>query len=77
MDLQKLARMANQIAMNLDYGDDDEKTVAGVVDHLRRFWTPLMLDELADGFEAGEAELCDAAARAVEQLAAQRRAGTA
>lgn len=76
MDLQKLARMANQIAANLDCGDG-EKTVAAVADHLRRFWSPLMIDELADGFDAGEAELCDAAARAVEQLVSQRRAGTA
>ncbi|HEX7034259.1 MAG TPA: formate dehydrogenase subunit delta [Pseudomonadales bacterium] len=76
MDLQKLVRMANQIAANLDCGDE-ETTVAAVADHLRRFWTPLMLDELADGFESGEAELCDAAARAVERLVTQRRAGTA
>lgn len=77
MDLQKLVRMANQIAANLDYGADQEKTAAAVADHLRRFWTPLMLDELVDGLEAGEAELSVTAARAVEQLASQRRAGTA
>ena len=42
MDVEKLVKMANQIAANSDYGPDKEKVAATVADHLTRFWTPAM-----------------------------------
>ena len=77
MNLEKLVRMANQIAANLDYGSDTDKAVAGVADHMHRFWTPMMLEEIADGLHAGKADLSETAAQAVEKLAAERRSGAA
>jgi formate dehydrogenase subunit delta len=78
MNVEKLARMANQIAANFDYGPSGmEKSVAGVVDHLRRFWTPVMLEELASAHRAGQVDLAEAAETAIERLAEERRSSAA
>jgi hypothetical protein len=44
-DVQRLVKMANQIADNFGFHDD---TVARTADHLRRFWAPSMRDKLVD-----------------------------
>ncbi len=75
MEPTKLVRMANQIAANLDYGPDKTKSVAAVVDHLRRFWSPLMLDEITQYMATGDAELSTVAEQALTELIAER--GTA
>src|SRR6516165_2982796 len=49
MDIEKLVRMANQIAANSDYGPDKEKLAATVADHLTRFWTPEMRAAVIEG----------------------------
>lgn len=77
MITEKLVRMANQIAANFDIGADRARAVDGVVDHMRRFWTPAMLDEIADAHRSGKADLSEIAARAVEQLAQERRSSAA
>lgn len=43
--------MAGQIAANC-VGLTDEQAVARITDHLRAFWTPAMIAELAE-FESG------------------------
>ena len=68
MDVEKLARMANQIATNFDYGPDKDKVVAGIVDHLGRFWSPSMRAELIEAHGRGAVELSELAARAVAKL---------
>ncbi len=68
-----MVKMANQIADNWDYGPDKSKAVAGVLDHLRRFWSPLMLDEIAEYMSTGEAKLSTVAKQALEQLIEERR----
>lgn len=70
MGSNKLVRMANQIADNFDYGDDD-KAVAGVLDHLMRFWTLDMKRAIVELKRKGEAGLNEIAAAAVEALAAE------
>ena len=72
MNVNKLIRMANQIAANFDYGGDTAKEVAGVVDHLRRFWTPGMRAEIVEYRRRGGTELNELAAGAVAQLAAEK-----
>ena len=42
VDREKLVRMGEQVAANLDYDDDAEGLVARVADHLSRFWDPRM-----------------------------------
>ncbi len=68
MDVDKLVRMANQIAANFDYGTDKEKVAAGVADHLTRFWTPSMRAAVIEGYRKKVIELSPIAARAVEML---------
>ncbi len=72
MQAEKLVRMANQIAANLDYGPDKAKAVAEVVDHLRRFWSPLMREEIVNHDDQGEVKLSEVAKQAVAQLAEEQ-----
>ncbi len=67
---KKLVRMANQIAENFDYGDRD-KAVAGVLDHLTRFWTVDMKQTIIEQHESGDIGLNEIASRAIEALAKQ------
>ena len=39
----KLLRMAEQIAANMAYTDDQDIVAAKISDHLSRFWDPRML----------------------------------
>jgi formate dehydrogenase subunit delta len=72
MDVNKLVRMANQIAANFDYGPDKTKAVAGVLDHLRRFWTPQMHAEIIEYRKRGGTELNEIATLAVAKLADEK-----
>jgi formate dehydrogenase subunit delta len=65
----KLVRMANQIADNFDYGSDKSKAVAGVLDHLVRFWTPDMKHAIVEQRQAGDIGLNGIADAAVIALA--------
>ena len=47
MRAETLTRMSGQIAANC-VGLTDEQAVARITDHLRAFWTPTMIAELAD-----------------------------
>lgn len=71
MDIEKLVRMANQIAANLDYGPDKEQVAVATADHLRRFWNSSMRAAIVDGHSRKLLDLSPIAARAVEILAAQ------
>jgi len=63
----KLVRMANQIADNFAYGDKD-KAVAGVLDHLTRFWTLDMKQTIIEQSAKGDIGLNEIAAAAVKGL---------
>ena len=47
MRAETLTRMSGQIAANC-VGLTDEQAVARITDHLRAFWTPTMIAELAE-----------------------------
>lgn len=64
MNAEKLARMANQIAANLQYGTQAE-AVATAADHLLRFWNSRMRDELAQAQARGDVQLTEVAALAL------------
>ena len=72
MDVDKLVRMANQIAANLDHGPDKEKVAAAAADHLKRFWSSTMRAAIVEGHCKKVLDLSPLAARAVEILAAQK-----
>ena len=46
VDADKLARMAEQVAANLDFDNDPEALAERVADHLNRFWDPRMKDAI-------------------------------
>jgi len=68
--MEKLVRMANQIG---DYFRTlpEAEAVAGVADHLHRFWTPKMCNEIVGFAESGGAGLNPIAACAVAALKKQ------
>lgn len=65
---EKLVYMANQIARNLALGDNP---VAAMVEHIRAFWSPRMIDALVN---QPDATLDPVAAQAVTQLATRAEA---
>ncbi|WP_428099089.1 formate dehydrogenase subunit delta [Candidatus Rariloculus sp.] len=68
MNVNKLVRMANQIAENFDYGPDKHKAAEGTADHLRRFWTPEMKQLIIPYSRQDRHELSKVAALAVAKL---------
>ena len=64
----KLVRMANQIAQFFTSQPHDE-ALAGIVDHLRSYWTPKMRRQIADHAAAGGAGREPLTLEAVQQLA--------
>jgi formate dehydrogenase subunit delta len=72
MNVEKLVKMANQIAANSDYGSDKSKLAAVVADHLSRFWTPEMRAAIVDGHSKRQVDLSPLATSAVELLAQKR-----
>lgn len=65
-DVQRLVKMANQIADNFSFHDD---AVERTTDHLRRFWAPALRSRLIEYEAAGGSGLNTAAREAVHSLA--------
>lgn len=74
METEKLVRMANQIAANLNFGKDQEKPIAETHLHFKRFWTPQMRQQIVEHYrQAGEdTGLVRVAAEAVARLAEEQ-----
>ena len=70
MKVDKLVRMANQIAQNMEFGANNAKAAEGVADHLTRFWAPSMRAAIIDYYRQGGKGLTETAALAVAKLAA-------
>ena len=64
-DVQRLVKMANQIAENFSFHDD---AVERTADHLRRFWAPSMRARLAEHAAAGGDGLVPTARQAAQGL---------
>ncbi len=73
MNTAKLVRMANDIAANFDCGLDRATELAGVMDHLGRFWSPGMLDAMARHLQSGDTGLSELAEQALRELIEERR----
>jgi formate dehydrogenase subunit delta len=63
--IQHLQSMANQIAANFSYHEDQ---VDRISDHLTRFWAPSMRREILKHVQSGGGGLDPAALEAVRQL---------
>ncbi len=65
---EKLVCMANQIAQYF-MSQPHDQAVAGMVDHLRSFWTPKMRRQIMDHAAVGGAGLESLTLEAVQRLA--------
>lgn len=54
--LKTLIRMANQIA-DFHRPYSEEEAIAGVHTHIKKFWTPYMINDLASAINAGSADV--------------------
>ena len=68
MDTEKLVRMANQIGLFFR-AQGASQAVAGVEDHLRKFWDPRMRRQIVEHLKAGGQGLEPEVRAAVERLA--------
>ncbi|HET6591791.1 MAG TPA: formate dehydrogenase subunit delta [Xanthomonadales bacterium] len=66
-EIDRLVKMANQIADNFAFHED---TVDRVAEHLARFWAPSMRQKLTEYADAGGSGLSPTATAAVQRLAA-------
>jgi formate dehydrogenase subunit delta len=72
VDINKLVRMVNQIAENFDTGDP-ETAVAGVLDHVTRFWTLDMKKQIVAHIQDGKTGLNEIAEGAIRELATNEK----
>ncbi|MBL6752134.1 MAG: formate dehydrogenase subunit delta [Nevskia sp.] len=70
MNAERLVQMANDIGDFFKSEPVREDAVAGIADHLRRFWTPRMRAQLAEHLRQGGEGLEEMLAEAVRRLAA-------
>ena len=70
MDAQRLVAMANDISSYFASDPDREAAIAGIADHLRKFWDPRMRSQLIAYQQADGVGLSELARAAVERLAA-------
>ena len=68
MDVRRLTAMANQIGAFFR-AQGEVAAVAGVEDHLRKFWDPRMRREIVDHLQTGGEGLTPIARAAVARLA--------
>lgn len=74
MDVEHLVRMANDIGDYFASEPDRAAGVAGMVNHLERFWEPRMRRRIVAHLEAGGEGLAELPRAAIAELAARRRA---
>lgn len=75
MDVKRLVTMANDIARYFACEPDREAGVEAVADHLRKFWTPRMREQIVVHLSAEDSGLDALSRSAVERLAADRPIG--
>lgn len=63
--LTSMISMANQIAANLPHDQSQEECDKAVANHLKRFWSRGMKQQIRDHLSAGGAGLSDDAKRAL------------
>jgi len=68
MDIERLVKMANDIAHFFQSEPDHGEAVKGVAGHLQRFWDPRMRSRLAAHVAAGGEGLSPLALEAAKQL---------
>jgi formate dehydrogenase subunit delta len=73
MQIERLIYMANQIGAFFA-AQGEEAAIAGIADHLRRFWDPRMRAQILQHLNGGGAGLSANVAAALERLAPPTKA---
>ena len=73
MNAEHLVRMANDIGHFFAGEPRQEDAVAGVLNHLRRFWDPRMRRQIVAYLREGGVDLAEPARSAVQALDAEAR----
>jgi len=68
MDIERLVKMANDIASFFQSEPDHEEAVKGVAGHITRFWDPRMRRELGGHVASGGAGLSPLALEAAKRI---------
>jgi len=55
--LNYVVDMANQIAVNLRHGKDEQQCISEISHHINRFWAPSMRAQLKDAADDGSYQL--------------------
>lgn len=74
MNIDTLTRMVNDIANYFAAEPDHAAGVAGIADHLKKFWDPTMRRQIIEHVQAGGDGLELLAKEAVQKLAALQAA---
>ena len=67
--IDHLVKMANQIALNLAAGKDEEAVAKATGEHITRFWTPAMRAQLREFWRDGGEGLAPAVTAYLESSA--------
>lgn len=73
MESARLVSMANQIGQFFESQGDAAVAIAGIADHLQKFWDPRMRRELAEYLERGGSGVAPLVAEAVREIARKHR----
>lgn len=68
MGPDKLVYMANQIGKFFNAQGSEDKAVAGVAEHIKKFWDPRMRSSIYAHLDQGGAGLDPAVKKAIEKL---------
>lgn len=73
MSVESLVRMVNDIGDFFASEPDRATAIAGIANHVRRYWEPRMRRQIYAHLDAGGEGLADLARAAVQQLADKER----
>ena len=68
--VEQLVKMANQIALNTGAHADPEDSARRTAEHIRKFWTPAMREQLTDYCLGGGEGLEPVAQQVVREMSA-------
>ncbi|MFK7730022.1 MAG: formate dehydrogenase subunit delta [Pseudomonadales bacterium] len=68
-EVQHNLKMFNDIARNLSPGRNEQQAAEMVAAHVKRFWSPMMIESLVEARESIDSELLDVAKIALPMLA--------
>jgi formate dehydrogenase subunit delta len=66
--INHLVKMANQIALNLAAWGDEEAVAVKTGEHIEKFWTRAMREQLLDFWRADGEDLCPVVCRVLASM---------